>query len=207
MHQWTPDGRYVAFYQGIGYDTVDVSTGSRVHMNNVVSADASWRLASPHLVAHAYTSVSGGDEQTIFLADDAAGVRKVLARGLSVSEFVSAPRWRPNGDEFVYAFNDYITARRELRVRSLSGAERVLPVSGESATWTTDGSAIVYIRGEEVQLPWSGEGAQRALVLAEIRVIDADGSGDRLLYSAKAENGQLPPNWCVCNDAVATRRL
>jgi len=43
--------------------------------------------------------------------------------------------------------------------------------------------------------------------LAEIRVIDADGSGDRLLYSAKAENGQLPPNWCVCNDAVATRRL
>jgi len=80
-------------------------------------------------------------------------------------------------------------------------------VSGESATWTTDGSAIVYIRGEEVQLPGSGEGAQRALVLAEIRVIDADGSGDRLLYSAKAENGQLPPNWCVCNDAVATRRL
>src|SRR5205814_8648246 len=136
MHQWTPDGRYVAFYQRIGYDTVDVSTGSRVHMDNVVSADASWRLASPHLVAHAYTSVSGGDEQTIFLADDAAGVRKVLARGLSVSEFVSAPRWRPNGDEFVYAFNDYITARRELRVRSLSAAERVLPVSGESATWT-----------------------------------------------------------------------
>ncbi|TMC44028.1 MAG: hypothetical protein E6J23_08865 [Chloroflexi bacterium] len=207
MHQWTADGRFVAFYQGIGYDTVDVSTGSRVHMNGVVSADASWRVPSPHLVAHAYTSVSAGDEQTIFVADDAAGTRKVLARGVSTSEFLNQPHWRPNVDEFVYAFSDYPTGRKELRVRSLSGAERKLPVTGASPTWSSDGSAIVYMHEEEVQLPGTGEGAQSALVLAEIRVIDADGTGDRLLYRSAATDGPLPPNWCVCNDAIATRRL
>jgi hypothetical protein len=207
MHQWTPDGRYVAFYQGVGYDTVDIRTGARVHMDKVVSANASWRVSLPQLVAQGYASVSGGDEQSIFTADDAAGTRKVLARGSSTSEFLSQPQWRPNRDEFLYAFSDYRTERRELRVGSLSGAERALPVSGLSAAWTSDGSAIVYLHGVEVQLPGTGEGAQRALVLAEIRVIEADGTGDRLLYRTAATDGQLPPNWCVCNDAIATRRL
>jgi hypothetical protein len=207
VHQWTADGRQVAFYQGVGYDTVDVATGGRVHMSNVVSADASWRLASPHLVAHAYTAVSGGDEQSIFFADSSAGTRTVLAHGTAISESLGQPRWRPGADEFMYAFSDYRTERAELRVRSLAGAERILPIAGGSGTWTSDGSAIAYLRGEEVQLPGSGEGAQRALVLAEIRVIEADGTRDRLLYRTPATDGQLPPNWCVCNDAIATRRL
>jgi hypothetical protein len=119
----------------------------------------------------------------------------------------SQPRWRPNVDEFIYGFSDDRTERAELRVRSLLGAERILTVSGGSLTWTSDGSAIVYMHAEEVQLPGTGEGAQRALVLAEIRVVEADGTGDRLLYRTAAPDGQLPPNWCVCNDAMATRRL
>ncbi|HKC89899.1 MAG TPA: hypothetical protein VKE23_01065, partial [Candidatus Limnocylindria bacterium] len=185
----------------------DVATGGRVHMSNVVSADASWRLVSPHLVAHAYTAVSGGDEQSIFLADSSAGIRTVLAHGTAISESLGQPRWRPGADEFMYAFSDYRTERAELRVRSLAGAERILPIAGGSGTWTSDGSAIAYVRAEEVQLPGSGEGAQRALVLAEIRVIEADGTRDRLLYRTPATDGQLPPNWCVCNDAIAMRRL
>ena len=207
VHQWTADGRNVAFYQGIGYDTMDVATGASVHMSNVVSADASWRLASPQLIAHAYTAVAGGDEQSIFSADGSAGTRTVLARGAAISESLGQPRWRPGTDEFLYAFSDYRTGRAELRVRSLTGDERILPASGGSGTWTSDGSAIAYIRGEEIQLPGTGEDAQRALVLAEIRVIEADGTRDRLLYRTPAADGQLPPNWCVCNDAIATRRL
>ncbi len=207
MHQWTADGRQVAFYQGIGYDTVDVATGASVHMSNVVSADASWRLPSPQLVAHAYTAVSGGDEQSIFSAEGSAGTRTVLARGTAIGESLGQPRWRPGTDEFLYAFSVYRTGRAELRVRSLTGDERILPASGGSGTWTSDGSAIAYMRAEEVQLPGTGEGAQRALVLAEIRVIEADGTRDRLLYRTPVTDGQLPPNWCVCNDAIATRRL
>src|SRR2546425_2541269 len=131
VHQWTPDGRQVAFHRDVGYDVVDVATGVRVHMDNVLSADASWRSRPPALLAHGLASEVGSDQQSIFTADAPAGARNVLVRGTSINN----PRWRPGADEFLYAFFDYRTSRADLRVRSLSGGERVLPISAGSPTW------------------------------------------------------------------------
>jgi Tol biopolymer transport system component len=210
VHQWTPDGRAVAFYQGIGYDIVDVASGARVHMDKVVSADASWRRGSPSLLARGWDTASDGDLAYIFVADGASAARNVMVRASSVPEPVNDPRWRPGRDEFLY---ERVEAgpplRSELRIRSLSGSERTVAENAGMPVWTPDGSSVVYIRPETTDLPGQGEGGStiKAIVSAEIRVVSADGGNDRVLYrSAPAPGQRLPPNWCVCNDALAVRR-
>jgi Tol biopolymer transport system component len=209
VHEWTADGRSVAFYQGVGYDVVDVANGSRVGMDKVVSADASWRNGLPALVAHGWDTVGSGDQQYIFVTDDAKTPRNVVVRARSTNDFLSSPRWRPGGDEFLYVYTDAGAQprRSELRVRSLSGGERTVATEAGFPVWSPDGSSIVYVRSEEVAVPTAGGGRATALSNAELRIVDADGRNDRLLYRPQVGPGESTSNWCVCNDALATRRL
>jgi len=211
MHQWTPDGRAVAFYQGIGYDIVDITTGTRLHMDKVVSADASWRAADPRLVARGWESAAGGDLQYVFVGDGMTDTRNVLVRASAIAEFVVNPRWRPGRDEFLYEYTDSGTqpTRSELRIRTLAGTERRLAVQAGMPVWSSDGQSVAYIKGESVDLPGRGLGGSTLTVgvSAEIRAIDADGMNDRLLFRSSVPPGrEFPPNWCVCNDALAIRR-
>lgn len=210
IHQWTPDGRAVAFYQGTGYDVVDVATGARITMQSVVSADASWRAASPRLIAH-----GDGEVQTIFAADAPDGPRATVVRGASQREHVGYPRWRPGTDEFLYLRS--LDGQSELRARSLAGGERTLTTRRAiSPTWTTDGSSVVYIHSEEVALPSPSpcptgaavcpRGPSAALVTTELRIVSADGSGDRSLFRVAPAGDPGTPGWCVCNDGLAVRR-
>lgn len=210
IHQWTPDGRAVAFYQRTGYDVVDVATGARITMQSVVSADASWRSASPRLIAH-----GDGGVQTIFAADAADGPRTTVLSAASQREFISYPRWRPGTDEFLYLRS--LDGQSELRARSLAGGERTLTTRRAiSPTWTTDGSGVVYVHSEEVALPSPSPcptgaavcpgGPSGALVTTELRLVSADGSGDRTLFRVAPAGDTRTPGWCVCNDGLAVRR-
>jgi Tol biopolymer transport system component len=207
LHTWTPDGGAIAFYQGIGYDVISVATGARSHASDLISADASWRAASPSLLATASTSINFGSRYQVVLAPAPDGARTVIVETAAAGVSLGGPRWRPGRDEFLYTFYDSGSSTRELRIRSLSGAERRFALDGGSPTWTTDGAAIVYLRGETAPIPGEGSSTLQALVLAEIRVMGADGSGDRTLYRTPSPAGALPPNWCVCNDALAVRKL
>jgi len=207
LHTWTADGGAIAFYQGIGYDVISLANGARSHASDLISADASWRAASPALLATVSTSINFGSRYQVVLAAAPDGPRTVIAETAAPGLSLGGPRWRPGRDEFLYSFGDAATSTHELRVRSLSGAERRFAFDGGSPAWTTDGSAIVYLRGETAPFPGEGGSTQQALVLAEIRVIGADGGGDRTLYRTPAPAGALPPNWCVCNDALAVRKL
>ena len=43
-----------------------------------------------------------------------------------------------------------------------------------------------------------------AFAFTEIRIIGADGTGDRVLYRLTTADGK--PGWCVCNDGLTIRR-
>jgi Tol biopolymer transport system component len=205
IYHWTPDGRWVAFAQNVGYDFVDASTGARVDMDKVVSGDASWRTGSPRLIAHGWESAAGGDLQYIFTADAPGGERTVLVRAGSTSDSVNTPRWRPGTDEFLYGH--YVSGKADIRIRSLSGSERTLPLQEMgSPAWSPDGASIAYIGGTELTpIPGpDGTVVNTAFALTEIRVIGADGQGDRLLYRLTTADGK--PGWCVCNDGLTIRR-
>ncbi len=212
IYGWTPDGRSIAFAQNVGYRLVDATDGTIVSMEKVVSGDASWRAASPRLVAQGWETTGAGDLRYIFTADDPGGRRTIVLRADSTTEAIGTPRWRPGADEFLYSRGPV------LRIGSLSGDERALTAGGASPTWTPDGSAIVYVHLEEVPPPsptpcpspptqgvWiCGEGPSAKLVSTELRMVDADGSNDRALYRLSGPGADLN-GWCVCAEGLVTR--
>ena len=201
IYHWTPDGRWIAFSQGNGYDFVDATSAARIHMDNVLSGDASWRSGSPALIASGWEAVADGHLRYIFTADAPGGARTIIIRVGSTSESVGNPRWRPGADEFLYA--RYVGGKAEVVIRSLSGSERTLPIEG-TGVWSSDGSSIAYIGGF-VETPIfgpSGVVVNVAGASTEIRLIKADGTGDRLLHREPATDGK--PGWC-CGDVTIRR--
>lgn len=205
IYHWTPDGRWIAFSQGDGYDFVDATSAARIHMDNVISGDASWRNGWPALIASGWETVADGHLRYIFTADAPGGARSIVVSVGATSESVGNPRWRPGADEFFYA--RYVGGKAEVVIRSLSGSERALPLQEiGSPAWSPDGSSIAYIGGS-VQTPIlgpSGAVVNVASASTEIRLIAADGTGDRLLFKVTAPDGK--PGWCACGDGLTIRR-
>ena len=106
--------------------------------------------------------------------DTATAPGRVVARyGPGEGTFMTQPRWRPGGDELLlfYAVGAGVSERDELViVDALAGTRRTIPTPHEvrAADWTTDGKRILYGN------------------LQEARVVDADGSGDRMLFRLRA---------------------
>lgn len=99
----------------------------------------------------------------------AAAGRVVARYGPSEGTFLTDPRWRPGSDEILlfYPTGEGLGQRNEIViVDALTSGRRTIstPDSVRSADWSADGKRITYG------------------TLREVRVVGADGSGDRALF-------------------------
>lgn len=189
---WSWDGRRVGIDQSSGYTIIDVTTGARSAATNIVSGTESWRAKSPHAVGEAW---DGNNTPLIVTADDLAGPRTEILRGAAAG---SRPRWSPTRDEFLMRrrINDpAIEGGGKLVIAVVgsdgAGSRDVTPNRMFAAEWTPDGNSIAYIAERLEQ-----QGRFTAVVTAELRVVDRDGSGDRELFTwPNPQPGTFPPNW------------
>ncbi len=177
LYGWT-DTRNVLYLQH-GLRLVDTSTGSVTTMSGALTGvTIAAREKRPSLALvfddDAVQSRSGHVEVRDAMSD--AG--RVVARyGQSEGTFLNEPRWRPGeSDEILlfYAFGQGVAERDELViVDGVSGTRRTLPTASyvRSAAWTADGRQIMYAS------------------LTELRVRNADGSNDRVVFRPVPASG------------------
>jgi Tol biopolymer transport system component len=188
IYGWTEDGSSIAFskdFTEVG--AVDVRTKAVTRISGPIHGIA-WRAKRPSVVLVTDEPFAGpsptgprgapgnaGRPGRLEVRDATLAAPRVVYRHDDVGTLLWDPRWSPTSDEVIahWICGAGAAERDELViVDAVTGARRSLPVSGcvNSATWSRDGSKIIY----------SG--------LESVRVRNADGSGDRELFRPS-----LPP--------------
>jgi Tol biopolymer transport system component len=188
---WSPDGRRIAFIgrpdidsfntcvyvmnaDGSGATPITTTTGSMSDM------DVDWSPDGEHLV---FTRITDS-ESRIFMVDPDGNN---MAQLTSVPS--SMPRWSPDGERIAFKMWSETDAFAEIAVMNADGSEIHALTSNdtddEGPDWSPDGSRIVYYG-------WR-EGRPRLFI------IDADGTGDRLLTT------DVPPNHLYDDDPAWSR--
>jgi hypothetical protein len=133
---------------------------------------------------------------TIEIADsDGANVRTVVtALASTTEEVVETPAWSPDGNRLLYTRTN-ISENDDVRVVHsivLDGSDdRVLMRDGGAAEWSPDGKRLVYADYRDQHGETCGENVCSAN--GEIAIVNADGTGRRLLTSNEADDER--PHW------------
>jgi Tol biopolymer transport system component len=188
VYGWTEDGASIAFSKDLtDVSAVDVRTKVVTRISGPIHGIA-WRAKRPSVALVADEPFAGpsptaprgapgnvGRPGRLEVRDVTTAAPRTVYRYEDVGTLLWDPRWSPTSDEIIahWICGAGAAERDELViVDAVSGARRPQPVSGcvRSATWSRDGSKILY----------SG--------LESVRVRNADGSGDRELFRPS-----LPP--------------
>lgn len=176
---WSPDGRRIAF---IGRP--DNSTHDRVYVMNAdgsgatpittvtdstTDMDVDWSPDGKHL---AFTRLTGSASRIFTMDPDGTHVAQLTTVQSSM------PRWSPDGTRIAFTIRSGPDPFLEIAVMNADGSDiRTLTANDtddEAPDWSPDGTRLVYYG--------SREGRPRLFV------INADGTGDRLLTT------DVPPN-------------
>jgi hypothetical protein len=183
---WSEDGGRVIYGPVIGtLNAADATTGSTARIGGATNGTAPFAIrtkrpsvaivfnddaAQPTPTGPRGAPSVGTQVGWVEVRDTAVASGRVVARyGPGEGTFMVQPRWRPGGDELLlfYAVGAGVRERDELViVDALAGTRRAIPTPHDvrSADWTADGKRILYAN------------------LLEVRVVDVDGSGDRMLF-------------------------
>src|SRR3989441_4579628 len=177
--EWSPDGSRILFISPGGdaafMSTVEVASGQVRGLGVLLAGSSSpWRAGSPELaIAIQYCEggqVGPGKQARIVGVDvDTDSVRTLVDESDPCAAGLGGLRWNPAvADELLY-LNKF-----ETHVLNIAtGKDTRLPISAYEATWTWDGSAIVYL----AKTPGSSYGSA-------LRVWKRDGSGETELRRA-----------------------
>jgi Tol biopolymer transport system component len=171
---WNEDGSGVIFASTTdALSVVDIATGTVARIGGPTNGNSpvAARTKRPSI------AIVFNDQQPrgplvghVEVRDTATSAGRVVARyGPTEGTFLTEPRWRPGADEILlfYPTGEGVAERDEIVIVDvLTGRRRtiVTPGSARSAEWSADGRRITYG------------------TLREVRITDADGSGDRALF-------------------------
>jgi hypothetical protein len=174
VYGWTQDGSGVIFAATTDtLSVVDIATGALTQIGGPTNgvAPVAVRVKRPSIAIVFNDSQPHGPlVGHVEVRDTAAAAGRVVARyGPTEATFLTDPRWRPGADEILlfYPTGEGVAERDELViVDGPTGGRRTIPTpsSVRFADWSADGRRITY-------------GS-----LQEVRITDADGSGDRALF-------------------------
>jgi hypothetical protein len=171
--EWSADGSLLLVPQQTGVLVLDVASG-RITRTLALFAGpapsfAHWRTGTPQLAVALFGCA---DSRNLVALDRADAPVRTLVETTGRGEqclVVHDPRWNPIANELLYV----ATPMNELCCRAHvldipSGKDAVLPLEAYQATWTADGTEIVYMT------PWRG-----APATTYVRVWPRDGRPDR----------------------------
>lgn len=167
---WSPDGSKIAYVHRRGHPDNRVSI-------EVMNADGSGgRVVVPGSLDYLRQPAWSPDGSLIaFARDGPGGVWIVRADGRGARRLVDdaawAPAWSPDCSRI--AVQSAGADRMEIRTIDLSGRERRL-TNGYEPNWSPDGRHIVFYASVPSYVPFSP-------IDSDVRVIGADGSGERFL--------------------------
>jgi len=180
IHGWTEDGSSVVISQGSTASVIEVATGKLTPIGGAVQAIAS-RSKRP-AVAIVFDDAQPPSQARVGhveVRDTILSPPSTVARyGPSEGTFFITPSWNPSGDELLlqYACGQGVNCRNELViVDAVTARRRVLSTTTtpRSAAWSADGARILYSD------------------LEALRMIDADGSNDHLLFKPSGSTQQF----------------
>ena len=190
MPVWSRDGRQIAFQR---------AEGGKSFTLHVANADGSGERLLPSGVSGTFDWAPDGrhilvtDGGRIYVTNEDWTERSVLFDGGSAQ--ATEPRWSPDGAQIVFALG-IENERADVYVMNADGSHRrrltrLAPEEGfpASPSWSPDGDRIAFL------LPGS------------LRVMNADGSGQRVL--ARFPEGIFPstPAWSPDGRTIAFARL
>ncbi|HEX6789076.1 MAG TPA: S8 family serine peptidase, partial [Gaiellaceae bacterium] len=172
---WSPDGTKLAF----GY-----TSGGGIH---VVNADGSGGISdisagndlepawSPDSTKIAFVRSTGGPYDLYVMNADGTGVTRLTTSGLGGTfPSIGSPAWSPDGTKIAYGTGNAI----DVVSSNGTGSPVQVVAGGSQPAWSADGSKILYA---------ASNGA--------LRIVNADGTGDALVFSAYPSFAAFAPAW------------
>jgi dipeptidyl aminopeptidase/acylaminoacyl peptidase len=194
IYSWTEDGSGLVVERDYPeFSVIDVTSGTTKRMSAavnglairakrpavVIARNQDVALPSPTDPPGAGGSISRPGE--VEIRDTALATGRVVYRHEDVGTLLQAPRWNPKSDEVLFHWAcgaGVLSCRQELVVvDALSQSRRVLPTATliYSASWNADGTRILYSD------------------LTAVRLVNADGTGDRELFRPAPVAGSQQP--------------
>lgn len=180
IHGWTEDGSSVVISQGSIASVIEIATGKLTRISGAVQAIAS-RSKRPAVAIVFDDSQPPSTSRLghVDVRDTILSPPSTVARyGPSEGTFFITTSWNPSGDELLlaYACGQGVNCRNELViVDAVTAKRRVLSTTTtpRSAAWSADGAHILYSD------------------LEALRMINADGSNDHLLFKPSGSTQQF----------------
>lgn len=183
--EWSPDSTQLLVSSQDGIDVVDARSGGVVrHLNGQAWAFGHWRSATPQIALPTMTSPGVPVVTRLLTLENGTSPERVLleskqvfdAGGVaSASIWFSDPRWSPVGNHILYVETHQTpTGPSGFRTHVYdvsSGRDMMVPVDAYQATWTWDGTQIVYLTPSAAFRNYG----------ASLRIAGRDGGGSREL--------------------------
>ncbi len=173
---WSPDGERLVLSSGSDLFVVDAVSGELSQVTGCPSCAYEGRARHPAWAPSGELISFSGEGSVDVVRSDGTGWRTVVGSLQATFDHLNGTPsgWSPDGTKLTFL------ATQGIYVVGADGSDLRLVVSrhsGESPgapSWAPGGDRILYLNVPEVGGPTDH--------LAEIRIVDADGTGDRLLY-------------------------